>query len=72
MSVRPCFRVRCDFCDASGPVRGGERDAVEAAADCPKAIRRIYRSVYGDEVWACAKCLASDAEAKAYAETEGG
>ncbi len=70
MGVRKSFRLRCDFCGEKGPEAASEALAVRAGASCPKRIVRVFRSFYGNEVWACADCLATNDEAKEWAREE--
>lgn len=73
MGIDRLYRVCCDFCHIAGPTRSSEVEAVKAAGvvvrgtDCNKRIKRVHVSFYGNEVWACERCLETDAEAQQWA-----
>ncbi len=68
MSLHTHYRLLCDFCQCKGPERDTPDKAEKDAATCVHRITRIWRGPYGVEVFACAACLTSNAEAKAWAE----
>ena len=66
MGTRKLYRVTCDFCAASGPIRRTEVEAVKAAGKCKRSIQLIYTSFYGNELWSCKECVTNNAEAREF------